>query len=188
MRPTRGRGGAAGTLDALMLFDGGAVAPRGTHRMATQLIATPAWLVSLPPAFWLLSFGADAAYRAGLGDAAWDDVAFFAMFGGLVTALLAAVPPLLDRLAHGRAEPRPRRAAAGLELAIVVLYVVNLCLRAYRPGDALPVWMSAGGVVLIVIAAWRSREALQAPARVRRSARVIPIGFHPRRHSAARNA
>lgn len=144
-------------------------------------------LVSLPIGLWILSLVADVIHWTGLGVPSWDDVAFYSMFGGLVAALLAAVPALIDFLAQARAR-RPQLASGllRLNLAIVGLYVLNFCLRAYQPAQSLSVWMSVAGITLLAISGWLGGElfrGLHGEAR-----RVRGIRIETRRHSTARSA
>jgi uncharacterized membrane protein len=110
-------------------------------------------ITSLPTGLWLFSLGADVMYRTGRGPASWNDVAFFTLFLGLVVALLTAVPGFLDQLAGTRPEHTPSRGL-GLNLAIVALYVLDLCVRASRPTAVLPVLMSVAAIPLLATTGW----------------------------------
>jgi len=118
-------------------------------------------IISLPIGLWLFSLGADLMYRSGRGPASWDDVAFFTMFAALVVALLTAVPGFIDELA-GAIRRGARSGWIQLNLAIVALYAVNLCLRAYAPSALLPICMSITGLVLLVVSGWLGGELLHA--------------------------
>lgn len=116
-------------------------------------------LVSLPIGLWVFSLVADIVFRSG-GGPLWNDLAFYTMAGGLVGALLAAVPGLVDFLAL-RA-PRARQIATAhmtLNLLIVGLYAVNLWLRTRTaPGESLPMWLSATGIALLLVSGWLGGE------------------------------
>jgi uncharacterized membrane protein len=136
-------------------------------------------IMSVPLGLWLFSLGADVMVHSGRGPASWDDVAFFTMFAGLVFVLLAAVPTFLDDLmATGVGLRRVLRWSRLTPiLAIVALFALNLCLRAWLPGARLPVWMSFAGIALFALtqaheggAARPSLRALPIPARRRRAA------------------
>ena len=60
-------------------------------------------LVSIPIGLWVFSVVADLIYHFGWGRAVWKDVAFYAIGGGIVGALLAAVPGFIDFLDDGGA-------------------------------------------------------------------------------------
>ena len=55
-------------------------------------------LVTLPIGLWVFSFVCDLVYAFGSVTAVWKTVAFFTMAGGLVGALAAAIPGLIDLL------------------------------------------------------------------------------------------
>lgn len=117
-------------------------------------------LVTLPIGLWIFSLVSDLIYKAGWGGESWHGVAFYTMAGGLVGALVAAVPGFMDfRSIH-----HPKTKAVGtwhmvINLAAVVLFSVNLWLRtSTTPEDNMPVWLSAFGVALIGISGWLGGE------------------------------
>src|SRR2546426_6610557 len=55
-------------------------------------------LVGVPIGLLVFSVGADLIAYFGWGRAVWKDVAFYAIGGGIVGALLAAVPGFIDYL------------------------------------------------------------------------------------------
>jgi uncharacterized membrane protein len=77
------------------------------------------------------------------------------MGGGIVGALLAAVPGLIDLLSL---PPGPRKTALthmAINLTVVVLYVINFWLRLAspeRPGNL--IWLSVIAIGLLVISGW----------------------------------
>ena len=114
-------------------------------------------LIPFPIGLLVFSFVCDVIVRAGWGTPVWHDVAFFTMAGGVIGALVAAVPGFIDYLSLVRrpATANSRVAAIAtthmaLNLTVVVLYVVNLILRTRSaPDAALPFWLSLLGVVLL---------------------------------------
>src|SRR5690348_7249457 len=77
-------------------------------------------LVPIPIGLWIFSFVCDLFHAGGATAEAWTTVAFYTMAGGIIGALLAALPGLIDLLslpegpfhrdqAHG-AQPDDRRA------------------------------------------------------------------------------
>ncbi len=113
-------------------------------------------LVTIPIGLWVFSLVSDIAYLS-TGDMRWESTAYFTLGGGIVGALLAAVPGLLDYL--GLHEPRERRVASihlVLNLAIVVVQVVNFWLRAEGApgGQNLPVLISVVAVAALVVSGW----------------------------------
>jgi uncharacterized membrane protein len=128
------------------------------------------WLVtSLPVGLWLVSLGADVAYRSGGAPASWDDAAFFSMFAGLVAALLLAGPGLADELIASGGIRLVQAGPRELRLAVVALYVLNLSLRAHAPSVLLPLWLSLAAVTLLGIAA-----GISGPTRDVRPVRACP--------------
>jgi uncharacterized membrane protein len=115
-------------------------------------------LVVFPIGLWIFSFVCDLISMSGTANRLfWSDMAFYTMAGGVVGALLAAVPGFLDYL--GLRERRVKRIATThmvLNLSIVVLYVFNLGLRTNRPvsGNEPGVLVSAIAIVLLAISGW----------------------------------
>jgi uncharacterized membrane protein len=113
-------------------------------------------LVTIPIGLWVFSFICDLVF-VSTGDARWDITAYFTLGGGIVGALVAAVPGLLDFL--GLHEPRERRIAVIhliLNLAIVAIQAVNFWLRS-EPNlgvGNLPVLISLVAVAVLVVSGW----------------------------------
>jgi uncharacterized membrane protein len=117
-------------------------------------------LIPLPIGLWIFSLVCDLVYRF-LSDAViWDDVAFYTMAGGLVGALVAALPGFIDFLSLQ--DPAVRRIALThmlVNLTTVALYAVNLWLRSTSPpGAGLPAALSVVGVLLLGVAGWLGGE------------------------------
>jgi uncharacterized membrane protein len=111
-------------------------------------------LVPLPIGLWIFSLVADFVHMSN-GSPAWATVALYTMGGGIVGALLAAVPGLIDLVSL---PPGPR--ATGLKhmainLTVVALYAVNLWMRwgsPENPGKL--VWLSLASILLLVVSGW----------------------------------
>jgi uncharacterized membrane protein len=103
-------------------------------------------LVTLPIGGFVASLVADIAYLA-THVVFWYDAAFWAMAFGVVTALIAAVPGLIDyntTIRHSeRAYPTARRHML-INLTVVAVYAINLYLRH---GYA----ASAGGMLAVAV-------------------------------------
>jgi uncharacterized membrane protein len=112
-------------------------------------------LVTLPIGLWVFSLVSDIVY-VFTGDIRWDVTAYFTLGGGIVGALLAAVPGLLDFL--GLHEPRERRVGVihlSLNLAIVAVQAVNFWLRGQASaGERLPMLISVIAVAALVVSGW----------------------------------
>jgi uncharacterized membrane protein len=116
-------------------------------------------LIVFPIGLWVFSFVADLVWLLG-GAAVWQDLAFYTMAGGVVGALMAAVPGIADFLSI--TDPQVRMVGWAhmlINLSVVALYAVNLWLRTWTPPLALlPVVLSGIAVVLLAISGWLGGE------------------------------
>jgi len=113
-------------------------------------------LVPIAIGCWVLSFAADLICLATGVAQPWQTVAYYAMIGGIVGALAAAVPGLVDLLSL---PPGPIKKTAlthmGINLAVVALFVCNAFLRNGNPRDLkLPMLLSAVAVVMLLFSGW----------------------------------
>src|SRR5437868_10914439 len=53
-------------------------------------------LVAFPIGLWIFSIISDLIFKLGYGGPIWNDVAFYTLAGGIVGALVAALPGLID--------------------------------------------------------------------------------------------
>jgi uncharacterized membrane protein len=117
-------------------------------------------LIPLPIGLWVFSLVSDVIFRAGWGSPVWYDVAFYTMFGGVIGALLAAVPGLIDLLSIQN--PKTKKIAIWhmvLNLTAVVVYCINLWLRTRNdPMSNSPFLLSIAGIILICISGWLGGE------------------------------
>jgi uncharacterized membrane protein len=115
-------------------------------------------LVPLPIGLWIFSFACDLAYLFGAHDAVWKTVALYSMVGGVIGALIAALPGLVDLLSL---PPGPRGTALvhmTLNLGAVALFAWNAWIRAHAAdagaGSTTTVWLSAIGVAILAVSGW----------------------------------
>jgi uncharacterized membrane protein len=113
-------------------------------------------LVTVPIGLWLFSLACDLVHVSGSANPAWPTVALYALGGGIVGALIAAIPGLVDLLSL---PPGPARRTAivhmTINLTVVVLYVINLWLRADAAEvRGAPLWLSVVGVALLGVSGW----------------------------------
>jgi uncharacterized membrane protein len=117
-------------------------------------------IIPLPIGLWIFSIISDLSFKFGYGGAIWNDVAFYTLAGGIVGALIAALPGFVDLT--GLTNPKTKTIAIWhmiINLAAVSLYCVNFWLRLHRePGDNLPILLSAIGIGLIIISGWLGAE------------------------------
>ena len=115
-------------------------------------------LVPIPIGLWVFSFACDLIYAFGSQNPVWKTVALYTMIGGLIGAIVAAVPGLIDLLSL---PPGPRGTAIvhmTINLVIVALFAVNAWLR-WSAGDApaasnTPFWLSLVAIVLLLVSGW----------------------------------
>lgn len=112
-------------------------------------------LVTIPIGLWVFSLICDFGFVI-TGDERWATTAYFTLGGGIVGALLAAVPGLLDLL--GMHDPRARRIGTYhllLNLAIVAAQAGSFWLRMQDGLSAvLPREISIVAVAALVVAGW----------------------------------
>src|SRR5678815_2972675 len=116
-------------------------------------------LIPLPIGLWVFSLVADLVFLAGWGGATWKAVAWYTMGGGIVGAVLAAVPGLIDFFSI-----TDRRAGRVALLHMIcngtalLLFVVSFVMRFRDPLGALPVVVAALGVATLGIGGWFGGE------------------------------
>src|SRR5712691_3026799 len=117
-------------------------------------------LIPLPIGLWIFSLVSDLIFKFGFGGAVWNDVAFYTLAGGIVGALIAALPGFVDLV--GITNPKTKSIAIWhmlLNLLAVGVFAVDFWLRMSRPaGDKLPTILSVVGVVLITITGYLGGE------------------------------
>ena len=111
-------------------------------------------LVPLAIGLFIFSFVCDLIYLSGR-PGAWPTVALYTMIGGVVGALLAAIPGLIDLLSL---PAEPRRTAIihmAINLTVVALFAVNAWMRL-RATEATgtPVLLSGVALALLVVSGW----------------------------------
>ena len=117
-------------------------------------------IIPLPIGLWIFSLISDLIFKFGYGGPVWNDVSFYSLAGGIVGALIAALPGLIDLVSLEN--PKTKSIAIWhmiINLLAVALYCVNFWLRMHRaPGNNLPIILSVAGVVLITISGWLGGE------------------------------
>jgi uncharacterized membrane protein len=116
-------------------------------------------LVVFPIGLWVFSLICDLIALAG-GSAVWQNVAYYTMVGGLIGALIAAVPGLVDFFAIS--DPLSKGIARNhmlLNFTAVALYAINIYLRVVgEPGAPLPLFLSVAGVLVLAVSGWLGGE------------------------------
>jgi uncharacterized membrane protein len=117
-------------------------------------------LVPFPIALWIFSFVCDVVYALGWGDILWKHMAFYSMAGGIVGALVAAIPGIMDY--RSLSDPHVKRIGSwhmAINLTSAALFAVNLWLRwGGAPAETLPMVLSLLGIALLSISGWLGGE------------------------------
>ena len=112
-------------------------------------------LVSLPIGLLVFSLVADIIYLVS-NSAVWQTVAFYTLAGGIVTALIAAVPGFIDLLSIH--EPKLKRVGLThmtLNLLAVMIFAIDWWLRLRHATDARTTFiLSFVGVIFISVSGW----------------------------------
>jgi uncharacterized membrane protein len=114
-------------------------------------------IVPFPIGLWVFSFICDLVFVFGSGDPVWKTVALYTMGGGVVGALIAAIPGFVDLLSLPAGPRRIALIHMAINLTIVVLFVINLWLRVSAGEGAAstaPVWLSLIAIGLLLISGW----------------------------------
>ncbi len=112
-------------------------------------------LVVFPIGLWVFSFVCDLIYYFGAGNTLWNDVAFRAMAGGIIGALLAAIPGFIDYLSLTGRTRSIATVHMSLNLLLVVLFAVNLYVRSQGVAvESAPIFLSLIGIIGLGISGW----------------------------------
>jgi uncharacterized membrane protein len=116
-------------------------------------------IVVLPMGLWIFSLVADLIVAAGWRTP-WHEVAIYTMAGGILGAVMAAVPGLIDFFSI--TDSKSRSVAfyhLTVNLAGTAIFALNLYLRATTDTAAfLPVGLSLAGIGLIGVGGWLGGE------------------------------
>lgn len=116
-------------------------------------------LVVFPIGLWVFSFVSDLIYL-GTSNVDWNSVAYYAMAGGILGALAAAIPGLVDLLSVTTGRTRIIGLwHMGLNLFIVALFAINFWMRTSVPQISTGlIWFSALSIALLIISGWLGGE------------------------------
>lgn len=112
-------------------------------------------LVTIPIGLWIFSLVCDLIAMQSGAPASWSTASYYAMVGGILGALAAALPGLVDLLSL----QAPIKATAikhmALNLTIVALYIVNAWTRhqsSVSTGFSLA--LSVVAIALLLVSGW----------------------------------
>ena len=138
-------------------------------------------LITIPVGLWIFSFACDLVVYFSEGSETgvlWFMIGYWTMTGGLVGALLAAIPGLIDLLSL--TDRRIRNIATmhmSINLAVVVLYGINLWMRSMEPPNfLLGMGLSVIGIMLLLVSGWLGGEMVHVHG-VGVAGRVTPETF-----------
>lgn len=133
-------------------------------------------LVVFPIGLWVASFVCDLIFLA-VGTVLWPVLAFYAMIGGTIGALLAAIPGAIDLFSI--TDRRTRRIGyvhMGINLSLAVLFIANIVWRINVPvGSNGPIILSLVSILLLGVSGWLGGEMVYV-----RGAAVSPDAFFER--------
>lgn len=113
-------------------------------------------LVVFPIGLWVFSFVCDLVFAFGAHPEPWRTLALYTMVGGLIGALAAAIPGLIDLLSLPQA---PRQTAVkhmSINLIVVALFAINIWIRssAGEQQSIAPIWLSLVAIGLLLVSGW----------------------------------
>jgi uncharacterized membrane protein len=111
-------------------------------------------LVAIPIGLWIFSLICDLVLVFGGTSENWAIVARYTMVGGVVGALIAAVPGFIDMLALPAPVKRIALMHMSINLTVVALYVVNIYLRRRGIEAGITVWLSVIAVAMLAVSGW----------------------------------
>lgn len=112
-------------------------------------------LVPLPIGLWIFSFVCDLTFVLGSGASLWFTLGYWTMIGGLVGALIAAIPGIIDMLSLNGKPKKIALTHMALNSIVVVLFAVNIGMRITGAAIAgLPLALSAIAITLLAISGW----------------------------------
>lgn len=112
-------------------------------------------LVTIPIGLWIFSLVCDlVAMRSGAPET-WASASYYAMVGGIIGALAAALPGLVDLLSLESPIKSTAIKHMALNLTIVVLYVVNAWLRHQGTVSAgVTLGLSVLAIAMLLVSGW----------------------------------
>lgn len=111
-------------------------------------------LITLPIGLWIFSLVSDLFYLFGNGSENWRIVAYYTMAGGIVGALLAAIPGFIDLLSLPKGVKRITVTHMSINLAVVLLYLINFWMRSQGVETTTPQWLSAIAIIALAFSGW----------------------------------
>ena len=114
-------------------------------------------LIVFPIGLWVFSLICDFIYHAGPHNMFWKGVAFYTISGGVIGAILAAIPGFVDYLSlRDRRTKRVATTHMVLNLIVLALFVFNLGIRfnGAPENELFGVILSVVGIALLSVSGW----------------------------------
>ena len=113
-------------------------------------------LVTLPIGMWVFSVAADLIALRSASPDTWHAAALYTMVGGIIGALAAAVPGLIDLMSlRDDAIKRTALKHMGINLTVVALYVINAWMRSNGSLSAnAALGLSVVSIALLLVSGW----------------------------------
>ena len=116
-------------------------------------------LVAFPIGLWVFSVVDDLVVYFGGGGTAWRDVAFYTLGGGIVGAVLAAVPGFIDFLTiTDRAAKQTAIVHLIANVTALVLFAVSFWLRWMGTVGFVPIAVSIVALASVSVGGWFGGE------------------------------
>lgn len=117
-------------------------------------------LITIPVGLWLFSVVCDGISFMVQDPGVWHLVAFYCIAGGLVGALAAAIPGVIDL--SSLKDPHIKRIALwhmGINFAVVALFAISTGLRVSEgPPPFIAMVLSVIGIALLGLSGWLGAE------------------------------
>lgn len=143
-------------------------------------------LVTIPIGLWVFSLVCDFIARGSATPQNWATASLYAMVGGVIGALLAALPGLIDLLSlRDKAIRKTALIHMSLNLTIVVLYAINAWTRVQQsvsPGTSLG--LSVLAIAMLLVSGWLGGKMVYE-AGVAVHTEELATGTTPERAAAA---
>jgi uncharacterized membrane protein len=115
-------------------------------------------LVGIPIGLWVFAVVADLVHTGG-GGPAWKQVAWYCIGGGIIGALLAAVPGLVDLTSISAGKVRKVALThMTVNLIVVGLFGLSFWWRTRDPFGGWPAAISGIGLLLLGLGGWLGGE------------------------------
>ena len=113
-------------------------------------------LVPIAIGCWVFSLAADIACLMTGQVQPWSTLAYYTMIGGIIGALAAALPGLVDLISlPAGAIKKTALAHMGINLTVVAMYAYNAYCRHLNPQDlGLPVTLSVVAILMLLVSGW----------------------------------